>query len=209
MKVVLLGLALAFGGLQASKLVAEETIDALRYYCHGAGLEFEKSIQVGQGVRIHLNQGAFSQVQSLDKVDPSAEFLKTQMVQTGIRPECAEFLMTKGKQIAPADNVIARVHFSFDSSKLTSESRYILDQLVNRFSLTEAMVVEGNTDSLGSERYNFNLGLKRSQAVASYLEEKGVRPGQMQTVSFGETSPIATNKTADGRYQNRRVDITE
>jgi outer membrane protein OmpA-like peptidoglycan-associated protein len=208
MKLLLLSLVLSAGVIQASSVMAAETTDVLHYYCHGAGLEFEKTVQVGQGTRVLLNQGAFAQVQSLKKVDPSAEFLKAQMIHAGgVKPECADFLMSKGTPLAPKDGLIARVHFSFDSSKLTSQSRYILDQLVGRLSHVNSMVVEGNTDNVGSKRYNFNLGLKRSQSVINYLAVKGVSPDQMDSTSLGETSPIAGNGTADGRYQNRRVDI--
>jgi len=67
--------------------------------------------------------------------------------------------------------------------------------------------VEGHTDSLGSEQYNYDLGLRRAQSVRTYLVGKGVRSDKISATSFGETKPIATNDTDEGRQLNRRVEL--
>ena len=68
--------------------------------------------------------------------------------------------------------------------------------------------VAGHTDNTGSDAYNQTLSEKRAQAVASYLGAQGVQQVRLLVVGFGEGHPIADNSTADGRAQNRRVEIT-
>lgn len=68
-------------------------------------------------------------------------------------------------------------------------------------------VVEGHTDSVGSEENNRRLSQDRADAVRSYLVSRGVPASQISAVGKGESSPVADNKTPDGRANNRRVEI--
>ena len=68
------------------------------------------------------------------------------------------------------------------------------------------VVLEGHTDSIGKEAYNQKLSEKRANAVAKALEDLGVSGDKIKTVGFGETKPIADNKTKQGRAENRRVE---
>ena len=67
--------------------------------------------------------------------------------------------------------------------------------------------VEGHTDSVGSEDYNQTLSLQRAQAVQQYLAKQGVAEASIGAEGFGKTQPIASNATAKGRQQNRRVEL--
>jgi outer membrane protein OmpA-like peptidoglycan-associated protein len=67
--------------------------------------------------------------------------------------------------------------------------------------------VNGHTDSTGSHQHNQALSERRASSVANYLASQGVDPRRMSAVGFAETQPIATNATAEGRAQNRRVEI--
>lgn len=67
--------------------------------------------------------------------------------------------------------------------------------------------VEGHTDNVGGDDYNQQLSEKRAQAVRDYLVEQGIASGAITSRGFGKTMPIATNDTADGRQQNRRVEL--
>jgi len=67
--------------------------------------------------------------------------------------------------------------------------------------------VEGHTDSMGSDAYNQKLSDQRSASVVSYLLTKGIVADRMKATGFGESRPVASNDTADGRAQNRRVDL--
>ena len=101
------------------------------------------------------------------------------------------------------------VHFATDSAKLTSEAKSVLDGALAAINANTSarLTVEGNTDSRGSEAYNQDLSQRRAQAVVDYLSSKGVSSSRMSPVGKGESHPIASNDTRDGRYRNRRVDV--
>ncbi|NLI72017.1 MAG: OmpA family protein, partial [Bacteroidales bacterium] len=67
--------------------------------------------------------------------------------------------------------------------------------------------VKGHTDSTGPESYNQGLSERRAQAVADYLVSQGVSNSVISTEGYGESQPIATNDTAEGRKANRRVEF--
>jgi outer membrane protein OmpA-like peptidoglycan-associated protein len=67
--------------------------------------------------------------------------------------------------------------------------------------------VEGHTDSVGGDEYNQRLSEQRSEAVRDYLTEEGMRRGSVTATGFGKTQPVASNSTASGRQQNRRVEL--
>ena len=67
--------------------------------------------------------------------------------------------------------------------------------------------IEGNTDSVGSDEYNQGLSERRAEAVRSYLAQQGVPESSMTAKGLGEGQPIASNSTAEGRQQNRRVEL--
>ena len=77
---------------------------------------------------------------------------------------------------------------------------------INRYPNTTVNVI-GHTDSTGEAAYNFDLSQRRAQAVASVLINGGVSPQRIRSIGRGEDAPIATNATAQGRQQNRRVEI--
>ena len=72
---------------------------------------------------------------------------------------------------------------------------------------TLGLGIEGNTDSVGSDAYNQSLSERRAEAVRSYLAQQGVPESSMTAKGLGETQPIASNSTAEGRQQNRRVEL--
>ncbi|WP_144395439.1 OmpA family protein [Pleionea sediminis] len=69
------------------------------------------------------------------------------------------------------------------------------------------LLVAGHTDSSGAESYNFELSVKRASSVASYLRQRGVAAERLKVRGFGETAPIASNSTSQGRAENRRVEL--
>ena len=70
------------------------------------------------------------------------------------------------------------------------------------------VVVEGHTDSVGSDDLNNKLSQSRAQSVTDYLASAGVKPERVKAVrGFGKSKPIATNDTAAGRQMNRRVEV--
>jgi len=69
------------------------------------------------------------------------------------------------------------------------------------------VVIEGHTDSVGSDAYNLDLSQRRADAVRDFLLQNGVNPAQLTTRGYGKASPVASNATAEGRQQNRRVEL--
>lgn len=67
--------------------------------------------------------------------------------------------------------------------------------------------IEGHSDSTGNPEFNMTLSEKRAESVKNYLQRQGVNGGRMSVSGFGDTQPVATNKTSGGRAQNRRVVI--
>lgn len=101
------------------------------------------------------------------------------------------------------------VLFAVDSAVLTGQSRSALDEagaVFLEFPKT-AIVVQGHTDSTGSETHNQDLSERRAGAVRNYLVGRGVDAARMTSVGYGEGQPVAGNETAEGRSQNRRVDL--
>jgi|GEM_PF-1848070 outer membrane protein OmpA-like peptidoglycan-associated protein len=107
--------------------------------------------------------------------------------------------------------------FAFGSAALTDNARRTIDGFFQDLpgsdksgsASSRVFVVAGYTDSVGSEQYNYKLGLQRAESVAGYLvTREGVDPTQIHVVSYGATKPIANNRTARGRRSNRRVEIS-
>jgi outer membrane protein OmpA-like peptidoglycan-associated protein len=99
--------------------------------------------------------------------------------------------------------------FDVDRAALKSASRTELAKLaaiLNKYDDTE-ILLEGHTDSTGSEEYNLQLSRLRSQSVANYLGSLNVRATRFTIMGYGETQPIANNEAADGRATNRRVEV--
>ena len=105
------------------------------------------------------------------------------------------------------------VHFEFDKSELAAQEQAKLDNTANTISgLSKTypnlkVDVSGHTDWIGTDGYNQGLSERRANTVKSYLSRKGVDAGRINTFAYGESKPIATNETAEGRAQNRRVEV--
>ncbi len=102
------------------------------------------------------------------------------------------------------------IEFDFDSDVIKSESYPTLDQIASILKENRTwgtLVINGHTDSTGPDAYNQKLSEARAEAVRAYLAEQGVPSSAMSVVGYGESRPIATNDTADGRQANRRVEF--
>lgn len=111
---------------------------------------------------------------------------------------------------ADGDTVVLRgVTFEFDSTRITPNARVILDEVADTLLAAPGLVIEigGHTDSRGSDSYNQTLSRERADSVIAYLRDRGVAADQLEAEGYGETQPIASNDTEDGRELNRRVEL--
>ena len=99
--------------------------------------------------------------------------------------------------------------FDFDKSVLRPDGRKSIDDALAKLRGVdvEMVIATGHTDSVGSDAYNQKLSERRAAAVKDYLVSKGIPAAKITTIGKGESQPVATNKTAEGRQKNRRVDI--
>jgi outer membrane protein OmpA-like peptidoglycan-associated protein len=105
--------------------------------------------------------------------------------------------------------ILDDVLFDFDKSNVKPEAAAILDRLVAfmKENAEKKANLSGHTDNVGSDAYNQALSERRTASVKDYVVGKGVDGGRVSGQGFGESKPIADNKTAEGRAKNRRVEI--
>jgi outer membrane protein OmpA-like peptidoglycan-associated protein len=103
------------------------------------------------------------------------------------------------------------IHFAFDRAVIRPQSYPILNDVAAIIKQNESNIakvhVQGHTDSIGSDQYNMALSDRRANAVEEYLVKQGVPASILDSEGFGESKPVATNTTAEGRALNRRVDF--
>lgn len=107
-------------------------------------------------------------------------------------------------------NMPSSITFALNSSDLNAQFFNALNGVAMVLKEYDKTLIEvaGHTDSSGSAQYNQSLSERRAQAVASYLASQGVKQERLMTVGAGETRPIASNDTEQGRAANRRVELT-
>lgn len=105
--------------------------------------------------------------------------------------------------------VLRGVNFDFDKDDIRPDSRPILNAAVKILNENRdvRIAVEGHTDNIGSDEYNEQLSLRRSEVIYRYLVNHGVDPDRLEVVGYGESRPVATNDTPEGRAQNRRTEL--
>jgi OOP family OmpA-OmpF porin len=106
--------------------------------------------------------------------------------------------------------VLKGVTFNFDSSKLTQQAQSRLDNVVDALKASPNVDfrIDGYTDSIGTKKYNKGLSQRRVNSVRQYLVDHGINATRITgTMGHGEADPVASNATAAGRAQNRRVEL--
>ena len=107
--------------------------------------------------------------------------------------------------------ISAAALFSFDSDEFTASGKEAIeeyrDQLRPELADAYAGIIIGHTDNTGNPNYNLGLSKRRAQAVSDYLVATGTPPEKLRVIGLGETDPIASNDTEEGRARNRRVEI--
>ena len=105
--------------------------------------------------------------------------------------------------------ILRGVHFDFNKSNIRPDAIPILDEAAEILGKHPDVTVDvnGYCDIIGGVAYNQRLSERRANAVAGYLEGKGIAPNRLVTHGYGKTQFVATNATAEGRAQNRRVEL--
>ena len=124
-------------------------------------------------------------------------------------PGCDGWLAPKSAVVQKKITLQADTLFDFDKSTVKPDGKAALDVVARDIKGVnlEVIVAVGNTDSVGTDAYNKALGFRRADAVKAYLVSKGIPAAKIYTDSNGKAKPVASNATAQGRAQNRRVDV--
>jgi outer membrane protein OmpA-like peptidoglycan-associated protein len=137
--------------------------------------------------------------------------------QAGLRATVAKvesmFTPDEARVLREGDDVVLRLmglNFPVGQATIDRSSSELLgrvQQVIGMFG-NPAIVVEGHTDSYGSDSANFILSQDRADAVRQFLiGNMGIDPERLSSIGYGETRPVATNETAEGRARNRRIDL--
>ena len=128
-----------------------------------------------------------------------------------VRPPVAPAVVPVAPPVAVNEKVTfeSGANFDFDKSVVKAGDQAKLADLVDKSKAIalEVMVLTGHTDSVGADAYNQKLSIARADAVKNFLVGKGVEKNRVYTEGKGEKSPLADNKTAEGRAKNRRVSV--
>jgi len=118
------------------------------------------------------------------------------------------------RRVTLATDMKEGANFKFNSTSLSKEAEQKIDEFLNGLNGSSAglenavFLVAGHTDNKGTEDINYELGKRRADMIGRYLvTQKKIDPLRVVTASYGETVPVADNKTRDGRAKNRRVEI--
>jgi OmpA-OmpF porin, OOP family len=111
--------------------------------------------------------------------------------------------------MAPKPVVIGDVNFDLNKATLTPGAEKTLNEMTNMLLKDPETKYEinGYTDNSGAAAYNEGLSMRRAEAVRNYQVSRGVSPSQLVVRGYGESNPVASNATRDGRAMNRRVEI--
>ena len=125
----------------------------------------------------------------------------------------AEFVLeplTKAKLTEKKIEINETIHFETGKAIILPESFGLLDEVsdILRSNPTLSILIEGHTDSIGSDTSNLILSQNRANAVMQYLTQHGVGSDKLKATGYGKSRPIADNSTANGRAKNRRVEFT-
>ncbi len=193
------------------------------------------AVSTGCATRQFVRQEVDGMVQRTDalesRTDTQIEHLQTRLHETGIRVAAHDEdldavsdtavsaleraieagKLAEGKLIYEATLTDGDFTFEFEKSELNDQVRSALDELATWLKAENRNVyleIQGHTDSSGPEEYNLSLGEQRAEAATRYLNmEHSIPLHRMETISYGETAPVADNGTAEGRALNRRVVI--
>ncbi|MGF1885413.1 OmpA family protein [Photobacterium profundum] len=205
--------ALATGVLLSSMTAYAVTPDSqqIMTLCSTSAQTITHTTQIGEITGIAQHRSGYLQInQATDDTAIKAALLAL-ITETNIGSQCWEYLNTAGllnTTRTQDKNLIARVYFAFDSQHLTPESQTVLKTIAQKLKNSpQTVTLNGHTDSVGTQGYNYTLGLQRAKSSMQYLIDNEVKDTNLKSKTYGETQPIESNTTSQGRAMNRRVDV--
>lgn len=139
-----------------------------------------------------------------DEVDVTSPIVKYEEIES-------EEIEVRGTETYSVYGVDEAVLFDFDKAQIRDTGKEKLKEVINSVQKRHPdgeIAVRGYTDAVGSKDYNKELSEDRAKAVADYMKENSdIEDSQISVLAKGEKNPVATNETAQGRQQNRRVEI--
>ncbi len=124
-----------------------------------------------------------------------------------VSASAAKYLSVSGSQFQLKD----KVYFETGSANIEAKSFELLDAVavvLKENPRLGKLRVEGHTDNTGEASANLKLSQERAESVVKYLVGKGIAAATLEAVGFGDTKPVASNETEEGKTSNRRVDFT-
>jgi outer membrane protein OmpA-like peptidoglycan-associated protein len=189
------------------------------YYWGGGPIDDGGGFDINGGVNYEFWRGtALGIFARYDQVSDDDD--DTKFVTTGLEVR-HRFLPAPPVPPAPAPPVVAAappmkkkivlrgVNFDFDKADIRPDAVPILEEAAKTLQAESQLTVavNGYTDAIGSEEYNQRLSERRANAVKAFLEKLGVAGSRLSARGFGKSNPVASNDTAEGRAQNRRVEL--
>lgn len=113
-------------------------------------------------------------------------------------------------EVIPRDPIKFNIYYGFDKAELNDESKRVIDStLLNVLLATPDLIVEisSHTDNRGDSLYNKDLSQRRAESVVNYLTEKGIDKTRLIAIGYGQSKPVVTNDTNEGRAKNRRTEF--
>lgn len=198
----LVAVALALSGC-AKKSYVQREVGEINKKVDAVASEVEKTQQ-----RVQQNE---VKLEAVDKNAQAGIFEAKGSAQQAMGKAVEAERAAKGKLIYTVTLSNDKVRFPVNRYEISDEAKQIVDEAViplkndNRGVYFE---IEGHTDATGGEAYNDRLGEERAMAVRDYIAKThGIALSRLNVISYGESKPVADNKTHDGRAQNRRVVI--
>jgi outer membrane protein OmpA-like peptidoglycan-associated protein len=176
--------------LESGKLIVESYSDPL------SG-EFLVCLPEGKEYALNVNR-------------PGYLFYSANVIPRNVSKDGFSFDVPLQKIKAGSSIVLNNVFFDTDKSDLKPASKIELNKLVQFLSENPTLRVElgGHTDNIGSDADNLNLSERRAKAVVDFLVANGVTVDRLTAVGYGESKPLESNDTAEGRAKNRRTEFT-
>jgi peptidoglycan-associated lipoprotein len=202
MIVPLLAVGVALSGC-AKKSYVQREVGEVNEKVDALSGEVEKTQE-----RVHQNE---AQIAAVDKNAQAGIAEAKGSAQAAMTKAEAAEVAAKGKLIYTLTLSNDKVRFPLNKAELSDEAKAMIDEAVGPLVKANRGVyfeIEGHTDSTGDADYNMKLGEERALAVRDYLAKAhGIALNRLNVISYGESEPLADNKTREGRAQNRRVVI--